>query len=302
LNRVAGFWRLFRRNRAGMIGLGLLAAFCLVATVGVLLAGPIDQVATYRQGLDPTFEHLLGTDARGRDVLNLTIHGAQISIMVGVLASLIGIVVGAGVGIVAGFFGGRIDSLLMRITDFFLVLPTLVLAVVLAAILGRSIVNVIVVIGITCWPSTARVVRAQTLTVRERMFVDRARAYGASPVRVMRRHILPNVFGLIIANTTLTIAAAIFFETTLSFLGLGDPDTVSWGSMLEQAYDYGAASLGKWAYVMAPGLCVVLVILAFTLIGSAFDEILNPRLRHRGAVPDAAASIELREAAGLGAR
>jgi len=155
VNRVAGFWRLFRRNRAGMIGLGLLAAFCLVATVGVLLAGPIDQVATYRQGLDPTFEHLLGTDARGRDVLNLTIHGAQISIMVGVLASLIGIVVGAGVGIVAGFFGGRIDGLLMRITDFFLVLPTLVLAVVLAAILGRSIVNVIVVIGITCWPSTA---------------------------------------------------------------------------------------------------------------------------------------------------
>jgi peptide/nickel transport system permease protein len=302
VNRVAGFWHLFRRNRAGMIGLGLLAAFCLVATVGVLLAGPIDQVATYHQGLDPTLQHLLGTDARGRDVLNLTIHGAQISIMVGVLASLIGIVVGAGVGIVAGFFGGRIDSLLMRITDFFLVLPTLVLAVVLAAILGRSILNVIVVIGITCWPSTARVVRAQTLTVRERMFVDRARAYGASPLRVMRRHILPNVFGLIIANTTLTIAAAIFFETTLSFLGLGDPDTVSWGSMLEQAYDYGAASLGKWAYVMAPGLCVVLVILAFTLIGSAFDEILNPRLRHRGAVPDAAASIELREAAGLGAR
>ena len=302
MNGVARFWRMFRGNRSGMIGLAVLAIFGLLATVGVLLAGPINQVATYRQGLDPSLQHLLGTDARGRDVLNLTIHGAQISLMVGILASLIGIVVGAGIGIVAGFFGGRIDGILMRITDFFLVLPTLVLAVVLAAILGRSIVNVIVVIGITCWPSTARVVRSQTLSVRERTFVDRARAYGAGPIRLMRRHILPNVFGLIIANTTLTIALAIFFETTLSFLGLGDPDTVSWGSMLEQAYDYGAASLGKWAYVLAPGLCVVLVILAFTLIGGAFDEILNPRLRHRGAVPDGVAMAGLREAPGLGAR
>jgi len=285
-----------------MIGLVVLVAFGLIATLGVVLAGPINQVATYRQGLDPSLEHLFGTDARGRDVLNLTIHGAQISLMVGILATIIGIAVGATVGIVAGFFGGRIDGVLMRITDFFLVLPTLVLAVVLAAILGRSLVNVIVVIGITCWPGTARVVRAQTLTVRERMFVDRARAYGASPNRMMARHILPNVLGLIMANATLTIAAAIFFETTLSFLGLGDPDTVSWGSMLEQAYDYGAASLGKWAYVMAPGVCVVLVILAFTLIGSAFDEILNPRLRHREAEGEAAGPAGVREVAGLGAR
>ncbi len=285
-----------------MVGLVVLVAFGLIATLGVFLAGPINLVATFRQGLDPTLEHLFGTDARGRDVLNLTIHGAQISLMVGILATVIGIAVGATVGIVAGFFGGRIDGVLMRITDFFLVLPTLVLAVVLAAILGRSLVNVIVVIGITCWPGTARVVRAQTLTVRERMFVDRARAYGASPTRMMSRHILPNVLGLIMANATLTIAAAIFFETTLSFLGLGDPDTVSWGSMLEQAYDYGAASLGKWAYVLAPGVCVVLVILAFTLIGSAFDEILNPRLRHRESEAEAAGPAGVREAAGLGAR
>jgi peptide/nickel transport system permease protein len=285
-----------------MVGLVVLVAFGLIATLGVFLAGPINQVATFRQGLDPTLEHLFGTDARGRDVLSLTIHGAQISLMVGILATVIGIAVGATVGIVAGFFGGRIDGVLMRITDFFLVLPTLVLAVVLAAILGRSLVNVIVVIGITCWPGTARVVRAQTLTVRERMFVDRARAYGASPTRMMSRHILPNVLGLIMANATLTIAAAIFFETTLSFLGLGDPDTVSWGSMLEQAYDYGAASLGKWAYVLAPGVCVVLVILAFTLIGSAFDEILNPRLRHRETEAEAAGPAGVREAAGLGAR
>ena len=302
MNGLARFWRLFRGSRGGMFGLAVLAVFGLMATIGVLLAGPVNQVATYRQGLDPSLQHLLGTDARGRDVLNLTIHGAQISLLVGILASLIGIVVGAGIGIVAGFFGGRIDGLLMRITDFFLVLPTFVLAVVLAAVLGRSLVNVIVVIGITCWPSTARVVRAQTLTVRERMFVDRARAYGAGPVRLMQKHILPNVVGLILANTTLTIAFAIFFETTLSFLGLGDPEAVSWGSILEQAYDYGAASLGKWAYVIAPGLCVVLVILAFTLIGSAFDEILNPRLRQRGAVLDATAPAELREATGLGAR
>jgi peptide/nickel transport system permease protein len=302
MTRLARFWRLYRRSRSGMVGLFLLAVFGLIATIGVLLAGPIDQVATFRQGLDPSAQHLFGTDARGRDVLNLTIHGAQVSLMVGILATVIGIAVGSTIGIISGFVGGRIDGILMRITDFFLVLPTLVLAIVLAAILGRSLVNVVVVIGITCWPATARVVRSQTLTIRERMFVDRARAYGASPARMMSRHILPNVLGLILANATLTVALAIFFETTLSFLGLGDPDTVSWGSMLEQAYDYGAASLGKWAYVLAPGVCVVLVILAFTLIGSAFDEILNPRLRRRQAGADTAGPAGLAEVAGLGTR
>jgi peptide/nickel transport system permease protein len=225
-------------------------------------------------------------------VLNLTVHGAQVSLLVGFVASVISMFLGAGIGILAGFRGGRTDGVLMRITDFFLVLPTLVLAVVLATILGRSIVNVIVVIGVTSWPGTARVIRAQTLSVRERMFVDRARAYGASGWRLMTGHILPNVFALIMANTTLTIAGAIFFETTLSFLGLGDPETVSWGSMLEEAYTYGAASLGKWGYVFAPGVCVVLVILSFTLVGYAFDEILNPRLRQReGGGTDAAADV-----------
>jgi peptide/nickel transport system permease protein len=283
VTRLRGFWRQYRHSRQGVIGLSVLVFFVLVATVGVVLVGPVDPVATFRQGLDPSSRHLFGTDARGRDVLNLTVHGAQVSLLVGFVASVISMVLGAGIGIVAGFRGGRTDAVLMRLTDFFLVLPTLVLAVVLATILGRSIVNVIVVIGVTSWPGTARVIRAQTLSIRERMFVDRARAYGASGWRLMTGHILPNVFALIMANTTLTIAGAIFFETTLSFLGLGDPDTVSWGSMLEQAYTYGAASLGKWGYVFAPGVCVVLVILSFTLVGYAFDEILNPRLRQRGA-------------------
>jgi peptide/nickel transport system permease protein len=169
----------------------------------------------------------------------------------------------------------------MRITDFFYVLPTIVLAVVLAAVRGPSFINVIAVIAISSWAGTARIIRAQTLSIRERAFVARARAYGAGDVRVMIRHVLPNVFSLILANTTLTVGSAIFLETTLSFLGVGVRDTFSWGRMLEESFDAGALTLGLWTWFVPPGLAVVLVVLAFTLIGQAFDEILDPRLRSR---------------------
>jgi peptide/nickel transport system permease protein len=161
-----------------------------------------------------------------------------------------------------------------------------VLALVLAAIMGPSLTNVILVIAITAWPGTARIIRSQTLTIRERMFVERARASGAGSLRIMRRQVLPNVFGLVLANATLTIADAIFLETTLSFLGVGPKDTYSWGRILEESFAAGALSLGMWTWFVPPGLAVVLVVLAFTLIGSAFDEILDPRLRRRGIAGD----------------
>ena len=279
--RIGDFWALFRRSRQGVVGLVILVVFGLIALVGPELVGPIDRAGTHRQLLDPSLEHLFGTDRSGRDLFTTNIHGTRISMVVGLFASLISMTLGAGVGILAGFLGGRIDDLLMRITDFFYVLPTIVLAVVLAAVLGPNLVNVIIVIGVTSWPGTARIIRSQTLSLRERMFVDRARAYGASNARLMGRHILPNVFSLILANTTLTIAAAIFLETTLSFLGLGDRGSFSWGRILEESFSAGALTLGKWAWFVPPGLAVVLVVLAFTLVGAAFDEILDPRLRAR---------------------
>ncbi len=169
----------------------------------------------------------------------------------------------------------------MRFTDFFLVIPWLPLMMVLAAILGTSLWNIIFVIGITGWAGTARVVRSQTLSVRERQFVERTVSIGASSRHIMIRHILPNVFPLVFANTVLVAAVAIVSETTLSFLGLGDPTMASWGMMLHYAFESGTTSAGAYWYYLPPGICVVLVVLSFTLLGYAFDEILNPKLRKR---------------------
>jgi peptide/nickel transport system permease protein len=198
------------------------------------------------------------------------------------------------VGIVAGYLGGAIDALLMRITDLFLVLPTFVLALILAPIIldivGRdaefvgiriTLIVIVVVIGLTSWASTARVIRSQVLSLKERAFVDRARAVGAGGGHIMRRHLLPNVINLIIANTVLTFAGAVLTETTLSFIGLGDPFQPSWGQILNDAQTVGAPSLGAWWWVAGPAASIVLVVLAFTLVGNALDEILNPRLRAR---------------------
>jgi peptide/nickel transport system permease protein len=169
----------------------------------------------------------------------------------------------------------------MRLTDWFLVIPFLPLAIVLASILGRSVWIIAFVIGITTWPGTARVVRAQVLTLKQRPYVERARALGAGNWHLIKHHILPNVFPLIFANTTLVVAVAILTETTLSFLGLGDPLAISWGTILEFAFQEGAISLGAWWYLVPPGVCIVLVVLGFTMCGYALDEVLDPRLRDR---------------------
>lgn len=275
-------WDIIRRDRQSLLGLAILAVFAIIAVLGPFVVGPVDRVAANRPLLPPSLEHLFGTDRSGRDLFVTNVWATRISLLVGVIASILSMVIGAGIGIAAGYLGGGWDAWLMRLTDFFYVLPTLVLALVLAAILGPDLTNVILVIAITSWPATARVIRSQTLTVRERMFVERARASGAGSLRIMRRQVLPNVFGLVLANTTLTIASAIFLETTLSFLGVGPRDTYSWGRILEESFEAGALTLGMWAWFVPPGVAVVLVVLAFTLIGSAFDEILDPRLRRRG--------------------
>ena len=278
------FWRAYRKSKMGMVGLTILVLFGATALLAPLLADP--------RGLDPTlvdapalatpsWRFPLGTDDLGRSVLTLVIWGSRISLLVGLVATLITMVIGSVVGILAGFRGGWIDTVLMRLTDWFLVIPWLALAIVLASILGQSMGIIMLVIGLTSWPSTARVVRSQTLTVKQRPFVERARALGASDWHLVTRHILPNVFPVIFANTVLVVAIAILSETTLSFLGLGDPLHISWGTILEFAFTAGAASIGAWWWLLAPGLGIVLVVLAFTVCGYALDEILNPRLRRR---------------------
>ena len=223
----------------------------------------------------------LGTDHLGRSVLTQFIWGARISLLVGLAATVLAMLIGSVVGITAGFIGGWTEAVLMRLTEWFLVIPFLPLAIVLAAILGPSIQNIILVIGITSWPAPARLIRAQVLTLKERLYVDRSRALGASDWHLMSRHVLPNVSGLIIASTTLTVPVAILSETTLSFLGLGDPTRASWGKMLQESFEAGAMTQQAWWYYVPPGVGILLVVLAFTLCGQALEEVLDPRLRDR---------------------
>ena len=275
-------WAQFRSHRSGMVGLGILFFFVAAALAAPLLAA--------RSGLDvttangpvlgpPSSEYWLGTDENGRSVLTLLIWGSRISLGVGLLATLISMVIGTLVGLMSGFFEGWPAAVLFRLTEWFLVLPFLPLAIALASVLGRSLLNIAIVIGVTSWPGTALLIRSQTLSIKERPYLERARVLGAGRSQLMRKHVLPNVMPMVFANTTLTVAIAILSETTLSFLGLGDPTRVSWGSMLESAFAVGAITTGAWWFIVPPGVCVVLVVLSFTLVGQALEEILNPQLR-----------------------
>ncbi len=266
----------------GRAGIMLLGFVLLINLAGPLLF-PFDakQVASSAGEIlqPPTAQHWMGTDELGRDVFRETLAGARVSLLVGLLATGISIVLGSLIGLIAGYYQGMAGSALMRLTDFFLVLPLLPLIIILAAIFGQSFSITVMVIGLTSWPSTARIVRSQVISLRERQFIERVRSLGATNLRIIGIHILPNVLPLIYANTVLVIAGSILSEATLAFLGLGDPVRVSWGTMLHFGFVAGAAGRGAWWYLLPPGLGIVLVVLGFTLTGHTIDQLMNPRLR-----------------------
>jgi peptide/nickel transport system permease protein len=275
-------WREFRKHRSGLLGLGILTVFIGMALLAPLLAAASGLEVTRATGgvLEPPSAHYwLGTDDNGRSVLTLLIWGARISLLVGLLATFISMLLGTFVGLTSGFLEGWPAAILFRLTEWFLVIPFLPLAIVLASILGRSLLNIAIVIGVTSWAATALLIRSQTLSIKERTYLERARVLGSGRWHQMTRHVLPNVMPMIFANTTLTVAIAILSETTLSFLGLGDPTRISWGTMLDDAFSVGAITTGAWWFIIPPGVCVVLVVLAFTLIGQALEEVFNPRLK-----------------------
>ncbi len=277
-------WAEFRSHRSGLVGLGILALFVALALLAPVLASSDGLEVTKATGgvlEPPSSSYWLGTDDNGRSILTLLIWGARISLFVGLFATLISIVIGTLVGLTSGFLEGWPAAILFRLTEWFLVIPFVPLALVLVTVLGRSLFNISLVIGVTSWAGTALLIRSQTLTIKERPYLERARVLGASKWHQMTRHVLPNVMPMVFANTTLTVAIAILTETTLSFLGLGDPTRISWGSMLEDAFNVGAITTGAWWFIIPPGVCVVLVVLSFTLIGRALEEIFNPRLKAR---------------------
>jgi peptide/nickel transport system permease protein len=278
---AARFWREYRTHRAGLFGLAALVVITLIAVCAPLLVGSDAQSVTDAPGKpmeSPSGEFPIGTDQFGRDLLGLLVYGARMSLTVGLLAAVLSVTIGTLVGITAGHFKGWYSTVIMRVTDWFLVMPTLVLAIALAAVMSGSIWTIILAIGVTTWPTTARLVRAQTLAVESRPYIERAQALGGGHGHIMTRHVLPNVMPLVLAQTTLVISNAILTEATLAFLGLGDPTGVSWGGLLQDAREAGAVSAGDWWYLAPPGLAIAVVALAFTLCGRAVESVLNPRL------------------------
>lgn len=279
---LAGFWRLYRRRRAGLAGLALLAAITAICLLAPWYTDKDELRASHATGgrmEPPSTTYWFGTDQVGRSVLLMVIWGGRVSLQVGIVAAVLSVTLGTVIGMCAAHFGGWTSWLLMRLTDWFVVLPSLVLAVALVIARGPSRTTIILAIALTTWASTARLVRSQTMAIEGRPYLERARALGAGHWHQMSRHVLPNLMPLILASATLQVSTAILAEASLSFLGLGDPSEPSWGTILERAFTAGAISTGAWWYLLPPGIAILLVVLAFTLCGRAMEAVLNPRLR-----------------------
>jgi peptide/nickel transport system permease protein len=280
--RVIAYRDVFKGNKMGLVGIIIIIIFIVMAVLAPILSlyGPTEPGKHARDVMaPPSKEHPFGTDHFGRDILARILYGTRASMIIGISAALISIIIGMIIGVASGYYGGIFGEILMRFTDFFLVLPFIALVIVLAAILGRSIINIILVIGITSWPTAARIIRSETLSLKKRSFVERARAIGSSDLHIILRHILPNVWPLAIANAVLTISVAILSESFLSFIGLGDPTIVSWGGMLSDAFNNNAMIIGAWWFVLLPGCALTLLSLGFAFLGHALDEVSNPRFR-----------------------
>ena len=273
------------KNKMGLIGVVILVFFGVLAVIGPYIVPynvkTISKDPSLYMNL-PSDKHWLGTDNFGIDIFSELLYGARTSIIVGMVSALIASFLGAIVGLYSGYVGGWKDEVVMRLNDIVLSIPWLVLMIVVAGLLGKiDLTGIILIIGLTGWSTTARMVRAQVLSIRERQYIERARAIGSSEMDIIRRHVFPNTFPLVFANTILTVAVSILSEATLSFLGMRPAGEVTWGTMLSFAQDSSAFQNGLHWWILAPGLCIVVVVLGFTLLGYALDEILNPKLRHR---------------------
>ncbi len=262
------------RRPLGLAGLIGAALFVLIAVVGPLLS-PFDPLALRPETLQPPgAPYWFGTDDVGRDILSGVLYGARVSLLVGLLSALGAVVIGVAVGVLAGYCRGRVDAVLMRVTEWVLVVPQFLIVLVVAAIFGADLRLVVAVIAAVSWPTTARLTRAQFLALAEREFVTAARGLGSSDPRIALRQILPNALAPIVVTASLQIPAAILSEASLRFLGLSDPSRLSWGAMLNQAQNFLQQS---WWMAFFPGIAIFLTVLSFNLAGEALNEALDPR-------------------------
>lgn len=273
-------WRMLKKNKMALVGLGILVILVLLALFADVIAD-YDTVVI-KQNLanrlkGPSAEHWLGTDEFGRDIFARLIHGARVSLKVGIIAVGISIVLGGILGALAGFYGGRIDNIIMRIMDVFLAVPSILLAIAIVSALGPSIINLMVAISISSVPRYARIVRASVLSIRDQEFVEAARAIGANNARIIFRHIIPNSLAPVIVQGTLGVASAILSTAGLSFIGLGiQPPAPEWGSMLSGGRQYLRYA---WWVTTFPGVAIMITILSLNLLGDGLRDALDPRLK-----------------------
>lgn len=274
--KILGFVRRYRRNRGAVVGAVVLLAV-LVAALGAPLLVPVDPWAMagapFRPPLADGF--LFGTDTLGRDIAAGLVHGARVSLLIGLVSTLVALTIGVSLGAVAGYYGGWVDDAVMRFTEFFQTIPNFVLLVVLVALFQPSIASIVIAIGVVSWPPLARIVRGEFLSLRSREFVQAAVVIGQSNARIIVTQILPNSLSPIIVSASLLVATAVLLESALSFLGLGDPNVMSWGYMIGAAR---TVMRQAWWMPVFPGLAIVLTVLALNLVGEGLSDALNPRL------------------------
>ncbi|MEO0821375.1 MAG: ABC transporter permease [Pseudomonadota bacterium] len=276
---MLAFWNRFRRNRSAVLGLGILTVILIIAATANLFY-PEDPFSLAGRAMSPPGENgfLLGSDSLGRDVAAGIAHGAKTSLLIGLVATLVAVFIGAIMGAFAGYYGGWIDDILMRTTEMFQTIPSFVFAILLVAIMKPSIESIIVAIAVVSWPGVARLVRGEFLALRNREFVQACQTVGMSDLRIMLGEILPNCLSPIIVIGSLMVATAILIESGLAFLGLGDPNIMSWG------FQIGAGRTllrSAWWVCAFPGIAILLTVLAINLVGEGLNDALNPRLRER---------------------
>jgi peptide/nickel transport system permease protein len=280
LKNVHQFFHLLLGHSMGRIG-AILITFVLIAALFAPYLGTVDpQASGIREDIlnAPSAKHWLGTDDLGRDVWSQIIFGSRVSLAIGLITAFVTVVTGTLIGLIAGYYGGLIEEVLVRIIDFFMMLPVLPLMIILAAVLGPNLWNIILVISVVSWPTTARVVRSQVLSIKERPFVEAARCIGAGNVRLMFGEIMPNVLPLMFAQAVLMITYAIYDEAILAFLGLGDPTRISWGSMLHFAFESGVMARSPW-WIGPPIVSIIILIVGFSLLGTAVTDVLTPQYK-----------------------
>jgi peptide/nickel transport system permease protein len=286
IERLVEGWAVYKENLIGKIGLTLLVIFALMAVCSFFppLIDPmyhpmtgVDPLISHSTG--PSWRHWLGTDFIGRDILCQLLAGARIAFMVGISAAFMSIFLGTVIGMIAGYAGKIMDTLLMRLADMIMVMPTLLVVLILSSLFGQlNIWTIVLLIALFRWPGVSRVIRAQTLSLKERPFIEAAKVTGASHFRIIFRHIMPNVLPLSLLYMTFRVTSAIIIEAALAFLGFGDPSTVSWGMMLQWVWKTGHMFQAPY-WLLPPGICISLLTLSFYMLGRAMEEVLDPRLR-----------------------